>query len=124
MRPIELGNALDDTLSELDREIGARLRLARDLSEYSSNALCTDMEIIPSELRDFETGRARISAKLLARFATVLNVEIRWFFSASAPRSKHPETTLRLLPPLRDRETLAALIEQMTQTERDASKAA
>ena len=115
---------MHDKLSELDREIGARLRLARGSSEYSSNELCTVMGITRSELRDFESGRARISAQLLAQFASALSVEIRWFFSPSAPCSKHPKSTLRLLPPSRDRAALAALIEQMTQVDRDASKAA
>ncbi|MEO0449322.1 MAG: helix-turn-helix transcriptional regulator [Pseudomonadota bacterium] len=75
------------TLSELDQQLGARLRIARNLSELSMDEICTQIGLSRTDVLAFEAGRKRISAKWVAQFATLLNVEIRWFFGfdSSAP---------------------------------------
>ena len=64
----------------LDVSIGERIRGFRGAAGHSVEELAYAIGVPCEDLRAFETGAQRISAKMLFRVSKVLNLEVRWFF--------------------------------------------
>jgi len=115
---------LSITLSELDQQLGARLRIARNLSELSMDEICTQIGLSRTDVLAFEAGRKRISAKWVAQFATLLNVEIRWFFGFDASAPGADRSNLSSLSGACTSVALKALVAKLNEHDAVAAQAA
>lgn len=70
--------------SELDREIGARVRLARQLAGMSQTALGEAVGITFQQVQKYERGGNRIPSSRLHEFAVALGQPLSFFFGPEA----------------------------------------
>jgi transcriptional regulator with XRE-family HTH domain len=84
---------------QIDMHLGARLRGLRELRGMSLTAIGREIGTTYQQVRKYESGQNRISASTLYRLASLLSVDIAYFYqglpqtsaeaastSASAPR--------------------------------------
>lgn len=69
-----------DLPGNVDVHVGHRLKLRRLMLGMGAEDLARAVGIGPQNVREYEEGRARISANRLRRIATQLDVPIAWFF--------------------------------------------
>jgi transcriptional regulator with XRE-family HTH domain len=85
--------AVSRKTTEVDIEIGRRLRFRRIELNLSQNTLAERLSITQGQLVKYETGANRISASRLSDCARVLEVSVTYFFDSDiapipdAPRS-------------------------------------
>lgn len=72
--------------SDVDRCIGARLREARISRRISQAALGEQLGLTFQQIQKYESGKNRVSAGMLYRAASVLNVPITFFFEQLSPK--------------------------------------
>lgn len=65
---------------DIDRAIGRQLRLRRELQGVSETQCAELAGILPPQLQNYETGRVRIPASVLAELARVLEAPVSYFF--------------------------------------------
>jgi transcriptional regulator with XRE-family HTH domain len=68
----------------VDRLVGHRLRLARTSRKLSQTQLGEASGITFQQVQKYEKGTNRVSASRLFEFATLLGVEISYFFDGAA----------------------------------------
>jgi len=85
-----LANTRRDT-TDLDRLIGARIRMLRKLLRMSQTTLGDRIGVSFQQIQKYELGRNRIGAGRLQLVAEVLDVPVEYFF-ADAP--SHAETVI------------------------------
>lgn len=66
--------------SDLDRQIGAKLRLARQLANMSQSHLGNAVGVTFQQIQKYERGTNRIAASRLHEFAVELGVPLSFFF--------------------------------------------
>jgi len=66
-----------------DRHMGQRLRLARLVKGMSQSRLGDAVQITYQQIQKYEKGAHRISASRLSQFATILGVDIGYFFESA-----------------------------------------
>jgi transcriptional regulator with XRE-family HTH domain len=64
----------------IDLHVGARLRLGRQLRRLPREALASWLGVSFQQIQKYEKGANRISASMLYGLATLLKVEVGWFF--------------------------------------------
>lgn len=67
-------------ITPADMHLGAKLRAARQFRYLSIDALGDKVGVTYQQIQKYETGKNRISAAMLFRFARELGVEPAWFF--------------------------------------------
>ena len=72
-------------VSPVDLHVGMRLRLLRDLLDYSLEQVSelTDIDVVM--LRRFESGALRIGATSLFQLASTMDMPVSWFFAGLRP---------------------------------------
>ncbi len=72
-----------DGIHPVDRHVGFRLRLARASRKLSQTDLAKSSGITFQQVQKYEKGTNRVSASRLFEFATLLGVEISYFFDGA-----------------------------------------
>jgi transcriptional regulator with XRE-family HTH domain len=80
----------------VDRLVGHRLRLARTSRKLSQTQLGEASGITFQQVQKYEKGTNRVSASRLFEFATLLGVEISYFFDGAG---SNPENLAAAEPP-------------------------
>ena len=69
----------------VDRHVGAKLRLRRQLAKVSQTILGQALDLSFQQIQKYETAANRISASMLHAMARELQVTPAWFFEGLAP---------------------------------------
>ncbi|HQR89869.1 MAG: hypothetical protein B7Z44_19450 [Caulobacter sp. 12-67-6] len=77
--------ATDQQPHPVDRHVGARLRLARQLLHVSQRAVADALGVTFQQMQKYELGSNRISASKLYAAADALGRPVGWFFEGLAP---------------------------------------
>lgn len=64
----------------IDVFVGRRIRLRRAMLEMSEDELAAALGVAAGEIRKYERGEVRVSAKRLERIADILEVHFSFFF--------------------------------------------
>jgi transcriptional regulator with XRE-family HTH domain len=75
---------------EIDRYIGARIRLRRQILQMSQGTLATRVGITFQQIQKYEKGINRIGSSRLFEIATVLGVPVFNFYQGLDPMAAHP----------------------------------
>ena len=75
-----------DGIHPIDRHVGHRLRLARASRKLTQTQLADASGITFQQVQKYEKGTNRVSASRLFEFATLLKVEISYFFDGADDR--------------------------------------
>lgn len=67
--------------SDVDRHVGARIRLARQLKQMSQERLANELGITFQQVQKYERGRNRVSAGRLFQLCQALDVDLNFFFA-------------------------------------------
>lgn len=80
-------------LRERNKEIGSRIRQARNFKNKSLNSLAEKLGVSYQQLQKYEKGINRISASMLLEVSQVLDLPIGFFFEQSndSPNLLSPE---------------------------------
>jgi transcriptional regulator with XRE-family HTH domain len=85
-------------INHADTLIGRRIRLRRIQLGIKTKSLAASVIITEARLQEFEAGREKISAELVAEIAGALGVSSAYFFSAPRTRvapGRHPQMDAR-----------------------------
>jgi len=85
-------------MKEKRRRIGYRLSIARERAALSQFQVAVEMDLPRPSISEIETGRRRVAAEELARFAEIYSVDIKWLAEVGEDKAD----------PLRDKLQLAA----------------
>ncbi|TRO96335.1 helix-turn-helix transcriptional regulator [Glycocaulis profundi] len=66
--------------SDVDRHVGVRIRLARQLKQMSQEKLANELGITFQQVQKYERGRNRVSAGRLFQLCQALDVDLNFFF--------------------------------------------
>lgn len=64
----------------VDRHVGKRLRLLRQIREVSMERLAEIVEVAPQQIQKYEVGETRISASRIFELSKIFNVPLSWFY--------------------------------------------
>lgn len=67
--------------NDIDRQVGARLRLARQLRNISQETLGEEIGVTFQQIQKYERGANRISASRLYTLANFLGLPLSYFFN-------------------------------------------
>jgi transcriptional regulator with XRE-family HTH domain len=81
-----------DNIHPIDQIVGHRLRLARTSRKLSQTQLAEASGITFQQVQKYEKGTNRVSASRLFEFATLLGIEISYFFEGGAETSGNKAT--------------------------------
>ena len=95
-------------VSNIDIQIGARLRLLREQRGVSRGTLARTLNISQQQVQKYESGQNRISAGLLPKLANQLGVPISYLFD-NLPERK-PEVAANGSTPKAGGDRLAAVL--------------
>lgn len=79
-----------DGIHPIDRHVGFRLRLARASRKLSQTDLAKASGITFQQVQKYEKGTNRVSASRLFEFATLLGVQISYFFEGADETGAEP----------------------------------
>jgi transcriptional regulator with XRE-family HTH domain len=65
----------------VDKHVGKRLRLLRQMRELSLERLAEAVEVAPQQIQKYEIGETRISASRIFELARALSVPLSWFYA-------------------------------------------
>lgn len=77
---------MESYMSQLNSEIGQRLRGARELNDLSPDALAAELQITAAELAAYEAGEKDISVSVLHNASAILGVSITELMTGEAAR--------------------------------------
>ena len=80
--------------TDVDRHVGKRLRLLRQMRELSLEQLAAIVEVAPQQIQKYEIGETRISASRIFQLSRVLSVPLSWFY-ADLKTAAETETSAR-----------------------------
>jgi transcriptional regulator with XRE-family HTH domain len=80
---------------DVDRYIGARIRLWRRTLKIDTKLLCEKLNITYQQLQKYEKGINRISASSLYRIAQEMHIPVHYFYQENEIISQTGETTLK-----------------------------
>jgi transcriptional regulator with XRE-family HTH domain len=94
--------------SEFDRLVGSRLQRAREKAGWTQEALAFRVEIDPTTLSRYETGRLPVPLEVLSKAATVLGVRLAHLvdFERELPKRMAEPATVPKRPPASERRAL------------------
>ncbi len=81
-------------VTEIDKEIGERVRVARLEKGLSQKALGAAIGLTFQQVQKYEKGTNRVSASRLRRVAEVLERPVTWFYGECAPAGIEAELGL------------------------------
>jgi transcriptional regulator with XRE-family HTH domain len=64
----------------VDRHVGKRLRLLRQIREISMERLAEIVDVAPQQIQKYEVGETRISASRIFELSKIFNVPLSWFY--------------------------------------------
>ena len=64
----------------IDRHVGKRLRLLRQINEVSLEKLAEIVDVAPQQIQKYEIGETRISASRIFELSKIFRVPIAWFY--------------------------------------------
>ena len=64
----------------IDRHVGKRLRLLRQINEVSLEKLAEAVDVAPQQIQKYEIGETRISASRIFELSSFFRVPIAWFY--------------------------------------------
>jgi len=64
----------------VDRHVGKRLRLLRQILEVSMEKLAEIVDVAPQQIQKYEVGETRISASRIFELSKIFNVPLSWFY--------------------------------------------
>ena len=64
----------------IDRHVGKRLRLLRQINEVSLERLAEIVDVAPQQIQKYEIGETRISASRIYELSNYFGVPIAWFY--------------------------------------------
>ena len=82
-----------EALNEIDRNVGRKIREAREVRGISQSRLAEELDLSFQQLQKYETGKNRVSASRLCQIAKILGQPVSYFFEE--PPYEWPETPER-----------------------------
>ncbi len=82
---------LDRDQRDVDKFVGARLRLRRNLLGHTQSDLGAALELTYQQIQKYETGASRINAGRLWALAQALNVPVSYFFDGLDDHIRQPD---------------------------------
>lgn len=64
----------------IDKHVGRRLRLLRQIREVSLEKLAAIVDVAPQQIQKYEIGETRISAARVFELSKIFDVPIAWFY--------------------------------------------
>jgi transcriptional regulator with XRE-family HTH domain len=64
----------------VDKHVGKRLRLLRQINEVSLEKLAEIVDIAPQQIQKYEIGETRISASRIFELSKIFCVPVAWFY--------------------------------------------
>jgi len=64
----------------IDRHVGKRLRLLRQINEVSLEKLAEIVDVAPQQIQKYEIGETRISASRIFELSNIFSVPVTWFY--------------------------------------------
>jgi transcriptional regulator with XRE-family HTH domain len=64
----------------IDRHVGRRLRLLRQIREMSLGKLAEIVDVAPQQIQKYEIGETRISAARIFELSKIFGVPLTWFY--------------------------------------------
>jgi transcriptional regulator with XRE-family HTH domain len=64
----------------IDRHVGKRLRLLRQINEVSLEKLAEIVDVAPQQIQKYEIGETRISASRIFELSKIFAVPLAWFY--------------------------------------------
>lgn len=64
----------------IDKHVGRRLRLLRQVNEVSLEKLAEIVEVAPQQIQKYEVGETRISASRIFELSKIFGVPLTWFY--------------------------------------------
>ena len=65
----------------IDKHVGKRLRLLRQINEVSLEKLAEVVDVAPQQIQKYEIGETRISASRLFELSKIFSVPLTWFYA-------------------------------------------
>ena len=88
-------NSVPYRTNSIDRHLGRRLRLVRELSNLSQSELARRLGINVDQLARYEIGNERMPASQLFQAASIVDVPGPWFFEDLASTKIESKTSER-----------------------------
>jgi transcriptional regulator with XRE-family HTH domain len=64
----------------IDKHVGRRLRLLRQINEVSLEKLAEVVDVAPQQIQKYEIGETRISASRIFELSKIFRVPLAWFY--------------------------------------------
>jgi transcriptional regulator with XRE-family HTH domain len=64
----------------IDKHVGKRLRLLRQINEVSLEKLAEIVDVAPQQIQKYEIGETRISASRIYELSKIFQVPVAWFY--------------------------------------------
>jgi transcriptional regulator with XRE-family HTH domain len=64
----------------IDKHVGRRLRLLRQIREVSLEKLAEIVDVAPQQIQKYEIGETRISASRIFELSKIFGVPLAWFY--------------------------------------------
>jgi transcriptional regulator with XRE-family HTH domain len=64
----------------IDKHVGKRLRLLRQINEISLEKLAEIVDVAPQQIQKYEIGETRISASRIFELSKIFGVPLAWFY--------------------------------------------
>jgi len=64
----------------VDKHVGKRLRLLRQINEVSLEKLAEIVDVAPQQIQKYEIGETRISASRIYELSKIFRVPVAWFY--------------------------------------------
>jgi transcriptional regulator with XRE-family HTH domain len=90
---MEWGNLMD---KELNKEIGRRVRFARDSAGYTQDKLADSVNVSVQFISDFERGKVGASVETIISICNALHVSTDYVLMGKGNSDIHPEFLMRL----------------------------
>ena len=65
----------------IDKHVGKRLRLLRQINEVSLEKLAEIVDVAPQQIQKYEIGETRISASRIFELSKIFRVPLAWFYA-------------------------------------------
>jgi transcriptional regulator with XRE-family HTH domain len=87
----------------VDKHVGRRLRLLRQMNDMSLERLAEIVDVAPQQIQKYEVGETRISASRIYEMSKIFSVPLSWFYDdLTASTSAEVEARIRRWEPAND----------------------
>ena len=84
----------------IDKHVGRRLRLLRQINEVSLEKLAAIVDVAPQQIQKYEIGETRISASRIFELSKIFGVPLAWFYDdLTAATSAEMDARIRQFDP-------------------------